>query len=144
MERTFHMLLYRAFHAQRNYLRPCLNEIGLCPGQPKLITYLATNGPCRQRQLAEYLEVDPAAISRMLESLQKGGFVCLQEDDTNRRCKLVALTDRGREANALWRQNCGEIEEIMLQGFTRQEREQFADYLTRVRQNFTQWKEVHS
>ena len=29
MERTFHMLLYRAFHAQRNYLRPCLGEIGL-------------------------------------------------------------------------------------------------------------------
>lgn len=27
MERTFHMLLYRAFHAQRNYLRPCFGEL---------------------------------------------------------------------------------------------------------------------
>ena len=26
MEHTFHMLLYRAFHAQRNYLRPCLGK----------------------------------------------------------------------------------------------------------------------
>ena len=29
MERTFHMLLYRAFHAQRNALRPVLGELGL-------------------------------------------------------------------------------------------------------------------
>ena len=54
MERTFHMLLYRAFHAQRSYLRPCLGEIGLVVGQPKLITYLACHGPCGQRELAEY------------------------------------------------------------------------------------------
>ena len=39
MERTFHMLLYRAFHAQRNYLRPCLGEAGLEVGQPKLLEY---------------------------------------------------------------------------------------------------------
>ena len=64
MERTFHMLLYRAFHAQRSYLRPCLGEIGLVVGQPKLITYLACHGPCGQRELAEYFEVDSAAVSR--------------------------------------------------------------------------------
>lgn len=40
MERTFHMLLYRAFHAQRNFLRPSLGELGLGPGQPKLLNYL--------------------------------------------------------------------------------------------------------
>ena len=36
MEKTFHMLLYRAFHAQRSYLRPYLRELGLGTGQPKL------------------------------------------------------------------------------------------------------------
>lgn len=52
MERTFHMLLYRAFHAQRNQLRPCIGRIGLEVGQPKILTYLAKNGPCPQKQLA--------------------------------------------------------------------------------------------
>ena len=54
MERTFHMLLYRAFHAQRNFLRPSLGELGLGPGQPKLLNYLMNRGPCRQRELADY------------------------------------------------------------------------------------------
>ena len=72
MERTFHMLLYRAFHAQRNQLRPCIGRIGLEVGQPKILTYLAKNGPCPQKQLADYFEVDSAAVSRMLDSLEKG------------------------------------------------------------------------
>ena len=67
MERTFHMLLYRAFHAQRSYLRPCLGEIGLEVGQPKMLTYLANHEPCRQRELAAYFEIDSAAVSRMLD-----------------------------------------------------------------------------
>ena len=49
MEHSLHILLYRAFHAQRNYLRPGLQELGLGTGQPKLLAYLSARGPCRQR-----------------------------------------------------------------------------------------------
>ena len=45
MEKTFHMLLYRAFHAQRSYLRPHVARLGLGAGQPKLLWYLAGHGP---------------------------------------------------------------------------------------------------
>ena len=66
MENTFYMRLYRTFHAQRGYLRSHLGLSGLGNGQPKLLVYLAGQGPCSQRQLAEYFEIDPAAVSRML------------------------------------------------------------------------------
>ena len=58
MEKTFHMLVYRAFHAQRNYLRGCLGKVGLGSGQPKLLGYLAQNGPSCQRQIADYFDFD--------------------------------------------------------------------------------------
>ena len=99
MERTFHMLLYRAFHAQRSYLRPCLGEIGLVVGQPKLITYLACHGPCGQRELAEYFEVDSAAVSRMVDSLEKGGFITRRPNEENRRCNSIELTEKGHRAD---------------------------------------------
>lgn len=140
MERTFHMLLYRAFHAQRNYLRPYLEEIGLGFGQPKLISYLEKNGPCRQKQLADYFEIDPAAVSRMVDSLQKGGFVTQRTDENSRRCNVVELTDQGKKANELWKLRCKEVEEIMLKGFTDEQKEQFASYLSKVYQNFQTWK----
>lgn len=136
MERTFHMLLYRAFHAQRNYLRPCLSEIGLEIGQPKMITYLANNGPCRQRELAAYFEIDSAAVSRMLDSLEKGGFVIRKADEESRRSNLIALTDKGRKAQRKWRDYCQEMEKIMLRGFNEEEKTRFAEYLSRAYQNF--------
>ena len=56
MERTFHMLLYRAFHAQHNALRPYLAKLGLGFGQPKILGYLSRNGASSQRQLADYYD----------------------------------------------------------------------------------------
>lgn len=141
MERTFHMLLYRAFHAQRNYLRPCLGEIGLEVGQPKLLAYLAGNEPCQQRQLADYFEIDSAAVSRMLDSMEKKGLITRRTDKTSRRSNSVELTETGRQANQIWQSHCQEMETIMLAGFTPTEQEQFANYLSRAYQNFRSRKE---
>ena len=135
MERTFHMLLYRAFHAQRNALRPHLGELGLGAGQPKVLGYLIRSGPSRQRQLAEYCEIDPAAVSRMLDSLQRGGFVSREADGANRRCERIQITDKGRAAYAAWQDSCLEMEGKMVDGFTEEERARFADYLIRVHRN---------
>ena len=55
MERTFHMLLYRAFHAQRNFLRPSLGELGLGPWAAQAAELPDEPGACRQRELADYL-----------------------------------------------------------------------------------------
>lgn len=141
MEKTFHMLLYRAFHAQRNYLRPYLNEIGLEVGQPKLLGCLYENGPCRQSQLANYFEIDSAAVSRMVDALERGGFVTRQPDAQSRRCNLVGITEKGKETYLLWKAHCKEMEGIMLQGFTEEEKMNFSNYLFRVYQNFRQRQE---
>ena len=138
MERSLHILLYRAFHAQRNYLRPSLQELGLGTGQPKLLAYLSSRGPCHQKQLADYFDVDPANISRMVDSLERGGFVARRTDG---RRDLVEVTEAGREAAARWRERCREAEEVMLRAFTAEERAQFADFLARAYQNLRAGKE---
>lgn len=138
MEATFQMLLYRAFHAQRTVLRPHLTELGLGTGQPKLLGYLSTEGSCSQRELAEYFEIDPAAVSRMLDGLQRSGFVTRREDARNRRRELIEITDSGRAVYTAWRGCCREMEEQMLRDFTPEERAQFADYLARARRNLRQ------
>ena len=136
MERSFHMLLFRAFHARRSYLGPSLKELGFGSGQPKLVDYLGRRGPCRQRELSDYFEVDPAAVSRMLSSLAKRGYVVRRADGANRRRDLVEITPAGRAAVEQWRVRCREAEEVMLQGFTEEERARFADYLSRAYRNF--------
>lgn len=59
MRYAIHTLLARTTHAQQNYLRPYLKQLGLSPGQPKVLRYLAALGPSSQRALADYCGVDP-------------------------------------------------------------------------------------
>ncbi len=138
MEKNFHILLYRAFHAQRNALRAHMRALGLGAGQPKLVAYVAEHGPCRQRELAEYFSLDPAAISRMVASLERGGFVSLSADPANRRCSLVQATGRGLGAAQAWRDRCAQENEQALRDFTPQERVRFYAYLDRVCRNYGQ------
>ncbi len=135
MERTFHMLLYRAFHAQRAALRPNLAKLGLGAGQPKILGYLSRNGASSQRQLADFYDVDPATVCRMLDSLQKGGFVSRRPDQADRRRDLIELTPAGQEAYGQWQACCREMEEQMLAGFSQQERDLFSNFLSRAYQN---------
>lgn len=135
MERTFHMLLYRAFHAQRAALRPNLAKLGLGAGQPKILGYLSRNGASSQRQLADFYDVDPATVCRMLDSLQKGGFVSRRPDQADRRRDLIELTPAGQEAYGQWQACCREMEEQMLAGFSLEERDLFSNFLSRAYQN---------
>lgn len=124
----------RAFQAGRIRLRRSGAELGLGPGQPKLLVYLTLYGPSGQRELADYFETDPAAISRMTDVLVRDGFVA-SVPGRDRRTRVVAVTDRGRAAAMAWERSCAEEERIMLDGFTAEERAAFDDYLTRVRAN---------
>ena len=136
LEESLHMLFFRAFHARRNYLRPSLTELGFGSGQPKLVDYLDIHGPCRQRELAEYFEIDPAAVSRMTETLRQNGFLTRTEDASCRRANRLALTEKGREAALIWRRRCSDVESIILAGFSAEEAEMLKGYLRRIIANF--------
>ena len=140
MERLFHMLIYRTFHAQRNYLRPTVTALGLGTGQPKLLTYLALHGPCSQKELASYFEIDPAAVCRMLDALERGGFV-IRLPGPDRRGGQVQLTAEGRRVQAAWAERCREMEQTLLRGFSERERKDFAEYLSRAYRNLRQKEE---
>ena len=79
----------------------------------------------------------------MVDSLEKGGFITVAPDESNRRRNLLSVTDRGREAAEAWMAKRAQVEEIMLRGFSPEEREAFSAYLTRALQNYVGWKEEH-
>lgn len=135
MRYAIHTLLARTAHAQRNYLRPYLREMGLSPGQPKVLRYLSELGHSNQRELADCCDVDPSAICRMLDSLERGGFVTRSPSPNDRRSGQVELTPQGRDALDAWEGRCKVIEEQMLQGFSPEERALLRDFLERTYRN---------
>lgn len=131
----FRSLLYRASHAQRQLMHPFMASIGLGTGQPKLLSYLAAHGACAPCVLAEFFELDPAGVSRMLDALAKKGFVTISPAEGDRRSKVVALTPEGERVARSWDAACREEAAAMLEGFGPEERAAFADYLARAHAN---------
>ena len=122
------MMIYRLFHAQRTEMRRYGAALGLGAGQPKLLSYLLGHGSCMQKELADYFEVDPAAVSRMLTALERGG--------------CVELTDKGRQAALDWLDGGAEFDEKLLRGFSDEEREQFASFIRRAYRNLRSGEEI--
>ena len=131
----FRALLYRTSHAQRQLMHPFMASIGLGTGQPRLLSYLEENGPSSPRDLAEYYELDPAGVSRMLDALSKKGLVAIAPAAGDRRSKVVSLTAEGKRVSQSWSAACREEAAAMLEGFTPEERAEFADYLVRAHAN---------
>lgn len=135
MRYAIHTLLARTTHAQQNYLRPYLKQLGLSPGQPKVLRYLAALGPSSQRALADYCGVDPSAICRTLDSMERDGFLIRKPSPSDRRSGRVELTEKGARTLAEWEEQCMVIERQMLQGFSPEERALLRDFLERTYRN---------
>ena len=58
-------------------------------------------------EIAKAAQISPAAATGMLDDLEAHGIVVRRRSETDRRCVLVALTDRGRDvlhdARRRWR-----------------------------------------
>ncbi|WP_419786138.1 MarR family winged helix-turn-helix transcriptional regulator [Pseudodesulfovibrio sp.] len=65
-----------------------------------LSTLLQDGDGIRQLELAKRLGVENTAVVRVLDNLEKDGLVRREEDSSDRRAKLIYLTDEGRELAA--------------------------------------------
>ena len=81
---------------------------------------------------SEVVGYTQSGLTHLVDSLERGGFVIRRTDG---RRDLVEVTARGRDASAVWQARCRQMEAVLLQGFTPEERERFADYLVRAYQN---------
>lgn len=135
-----HMALVQTFHAQKNQTRPGMKKIGLSPGQPKVLMYLSSHDGCMQKEIAHALDIDPATVSQILNNMEQEGLIERTAAPQRKRAECVVITEKGKEAFVLWIKLCKEVEDISMQGFTKQEREQFMDYLFRMYFNLTQRK----
>lgn len=137
MAMELHFALVRTYHAQKNRTRPGMVEIGLTPGQPKILRYLSRHDCCMQKEIAEALDIEPATVSQVLNHMAQAGLVQKAAPAERRRAESVSITEKGRACCEKWLRLCGRIDEISLAGFTPEERRQFGGYLDRMYRNLT-------
>ena len=90
--------------------------------------------PCA-RDIEEAFQLSHPTVSGLLSRLEQKGFIEMRPDEQDRRCKRIYILPRGLELNETMHQTIHATEEKLVQGFTQEEKDQFAALLRRAIDN---------
>lgn len=135
---TLDFLLVNISHLHRIRAHQLLEAIGLYRGQPPVLRALWETEGLTQTDLAARMEVTPATMTKMLQRMEKAGFIYRKPDAGDQRVSRVYLTDAGRaiqnEVEAIWRR----MDEETFANFTAEERALLHQFFNRIRSNLIQ------
>lgn len=108
----------------------------LTAAQSHIIGYLTRRSepPCA-RDLEEFFRLSHATISGLLSRMEAKGFIEVRPDPRDRRIKRIYLRERGIACSKRTRDVIDENEQLIVRGFTPEERALFMDFLRRAAEN---------
>jgi len=84
------------------------------------------------RDIEMEFQLSHPTVSGILSRLEQKGFIELRTDPDDRRCKRIYVLSRGNECQERMHRIMMENEQRIVQGFTREEQDQFASLLKRA------------
>ena len=119
-------------------------QAGVELDRPSYVALAALDaGPLRISELADACGVDVSTMSRLVDRMLARGLIERQTSPEDRRVSLVQASERGREVQRALRAWRSEALKQLLGAWTPDEREQFAELLSRfVRQADDYMREV--
>lgn len=135
--------LYEFLHAAkayRNRAREELSELGVHVGQEALLFQLWKEDGLSHSELADGLNVEPPAISKMVNRMESAGLVERRSDPVDSRISRVFLTQEGRSLQEPIEDIWQRTEMQMLEGLSTEEKLLFRRILADVRDNLSKSK----
>lgn len=122
--------------AMRQSMDGALSSMDLTFSQGHIMGYLAHSEqpPCA-KDIEDRFQLSHPTVSGLLSRLEKKEFIALRPDPEDRRRKLVYILPKGKQCNETMHAVIRDGEERLLTGFSKEEREQFQQYLLRALQN---------
>ncbi|MCE5257749.1 MAG: MarR family transcriptional regulator, partial [Chloroflexi bacterium] len=128
-------LLAQICHHHYARTHALLEKTGLYRGQPPLLRALWEQEGLTHNELAERLHITPATITRMLQRMERTGFIYCEPDPRDQRISRVYLTPAGRAVRTEVMSIHARIEDETFSGMTPEELQQVRGYLVRMRDN---------
>ena len=110
-------------------------RLGLTRAQSRVLAYLTWKGEMNQARLAEWLEITPISLTRLLDRMEGCGWIERITNDDDRRAFVIRLTDKSRDIFPQMLEVGDTVTDDGLRGFTRDERDTLVRLLGRVRHN---------
>lgn len=128
-------MMVKTDHMHKALIDSRVHTLGIHRTQHRILMILARHDKLpSQKELAEYLNVTPAAITIALKKIENDGYVEKTLGQDNRYNEL-RITEKGRELVKKTRKIFTEADESMFVGFTDEELDSYISCLERLQEN---------
>ena len=130
-------------HLARLCLEERMRQFGVTPVQAYAMRFLAREEgrEITQRDLERELRLKAPTVNGVVDRLEEKGFLVRQPSPTDGRCRLLRLTDTGREVAAAFLSAMEDTEALFRSALTDREQQIFQELLSRIVTNLE--SEVH-
>ena len=133
------ILIHRIDKKNKANMDISLNRYDLTYSQSQVLLFLRLNeGKLSQKKLQDMMRCSHPTMVGLIQRLEANGFVQTYTDETDKRYKIVELTDKALAFGNDMRKSREQNEKAMLKGLKKEEKEILLDLLDRVYKNISE------
>ena len=91
------VVMARAHDSVASYIEACIAKEGLCLSDFMVLEVLLHKGPLTIPEIGDTVLLANASMTSAVDRLERRSFVTRKHSDSDRRVRIVYLTDQGRE-----------------------------------------------
>ena len=110
-------------------------DVPLTPEQFMLIDLLWNQGEMSQQELADQMHKDKNSVTRLVDAIERKGFVVRRQNTSDRRSNTLVLTEQAEKLKADAKQKGISILDKMLEGISEDELRTFLTILRKLSLN---------
>lgn len=137
-ERSFGYVLLETARLLNKRFDQRARAIGLTRAQCHLLVRLVQHEGINQARLAELAELEPISLARCLDRMEQAGWVMRRPDPTDRRARLLYMTDKAKPLFDEMLEIGAEVRAEALAGLPMTDRDRLVDLLLQVRHNLSE------
>ena len=103
-----------------------------------ILFQLSVNEKMTMGELSERINRDKSTTTVLVRKLEKDGFITGESDASDKRSRIIYLTEKGKQFNKTARELSSELLGTFYKGFTEEEKENFFQTLLKIKNNFSQ------
>ena len=112
-------------------------DVPLTPEQFMLIDLLWNQGEMTQQQLADQMQKDKNSVTKLVDAIERKGFVVRQQNPHDRRANTLVLTEKANQLKPGAKQKGISILDEILDGISEDELRGFLATLNKLNRNMT-------
>jgi MarR family transcriptional regulator, transcriptional regulator for hemolysin len=128
-------LLTHAGHVLATQMAAAMGEIGISP-RSYCVLFHALEAERTQIELAEISDLDKTTMVVTVDELEKAGLAERRPSSTDRRARIIAVTEAGRRTVAEGSKIADRVHRGVLEALPAAQREPFVDALTRLTEGY--------